>query len=52
MKIDFKFTDRGERRPPHHVIPQRSDLTPQAFEIKGKTARPVQIDEAMNIDAG
>ena len=28
------------------------DLTPQAFEIKGQTARPVSIDETVSIDGG
>ena len=52
VKIDFKFTDRGEDVPLTTSFRSAPDLTPQAFEIKGKTARPVQIDEAITIDAG
>ncbi len=52
VKIDFKFTDRGEDVPLTTSFRSAPDLTPQAFEIKGKTARPVEIDEAITIDAG
>src|SRR5215469_2417150 len=51
-KIDFKFTDRGSAVPLSTVFRGASDLTPQAFEIKGRTARPVSIDEALTIDNG
>ena len=49
-KIDFKFTDRGSPVPLSTTFRGGSDLTPQAFEIKGRTARPVSIDEALTID--
>ena len=52
VKVDFKFTDRGSAVPLTATFRGASDLTPQAFEIKGQTARSVSIDEAINIDAG
>src|SRR5579863_10497697 len=51
-KIDFKFTDRGSPVPLTTTFRASQDLTPQAFEIKGRTARPVTIDEAVTIDNG
>src|SRR5579863_3461148 len=51
-KIDFKFTDRGAPVPLSTTFRAAEDLTPQAFEIKGRTARPVTIDEALMIDSG
>jgi imidazolonepropionase-like amidohydrolase len=52
VKMDFKFTDRGSPVPLSATFRGAPDLTPQAFEIKGQTARPVSIDEAVTIDAG
>jgi imidazolonepropionase-like amidohydrolase len=52
VKIDFKFTDRGQDVPLSASFRGTSDLTPQSFEIKGKTARPVSIDESMTIESG
>ena len=49
-KIDFKFTDRGSPVPLTSTFRAASDLTPQSFEIKGRTARPVSIDEAVTIE--
>jgi imidazolonepropionase-like amidohydrolase len=51
-KIDFKFTDRGSAVPLSTTFRGAQDLTPQAFDIKGRTARPVSIDEAITIDNG
>ena len=51
-KIDFKFTDRGTTVPLTTTFRAAQDLTPQAFEIKGRTARPVSIDETITIDNG
>jgi len=51
-KIDFKFTDRGSAVPLSTTFRGAQDLTPQAFEIKGRTARPISIDEAVTIDNG
>ena len=52
VKMDFKFTDRGQDVPLSASFRGTSDLTPQAFEIKGKTARPVSIDESVTIESG
>src|SRR5579863_4846836 len=49
-KIDFKFTDRGSPVPLTTTFRAGRDLTPQAFEIKGHTARPVTIDQAVTIE--
>src|SRR5262252_2144161 len=40
-KIDFKFTDRGSEVPLSTTFRAGQDLTPQSFEIKGRTARTV-----------
>ena len=50
VKMDFKFTDRGSPVPLAAAFRGAADLTPQAFEIKGRTARPVTIDEAVAIE--
>jgi imidazolonepropionase-like amidohydrolase len=50
VKIDFKFTDRGAPVPLTTTFRAAQDLTPLAFEIKGRTARPVTIDEALTVD--
>ncbi len=52
VKIDFKFTDRGSAVPLAASFRAASDLTPQAFEIRGKVARQVSIDQAVNIEGG
>jgi imidazolonepropionase-like amidohydrolase len=52
VQMDFKFTDRGSPVPLSTTFRGAPDLTPQAFEIKGRTARQVTIDESLNIDAG
>ncbi|HSQ19031.1 MAG TPA: hypothetical protein VLR92_01525, partial [Blastocatellia bacterium] len=49
-KIDFKFTDRGSPVPLSTTFRSAPDLTPLAFEIKGRTARPVSIDESVTIE--
>src|SRR5579862_4369569 len=50
--MDFKFTDRATPVPLAATFRGAQDLTPQVFEIKGKTARPMSIDEAVTIDNG
>lgn len=52
VKVDFKFTDRGTAVPLTATFRGAADLTPQSCEIKGKTARPISIDEAVNIANG
>ena len=49
VKMDFKFTDRGSSVPMAATFRSAADLTPQAFEIKGKNARQSSIDEAVEI---
>jgi imidazolonepropionase-like amidohydrolase len=51
-KIDFKFTDRGSEVPLSTTFRAKQDLTPQSFEIKGRTARPVSIDQSITVDNG
>jgi len=51
-QIDFKFTDRGSEVPLSTTFRTAQDLTPQAFEIKGRTARPISIDESITIEGG
>ena len=52
VKMDFKFTDRNTPVPLAATFRGAPDLTPQVFEIKGQTARPVTIDESVTINAG
>ena len=49
VKMDFKFTDRATPVPLSASFRSTSDLTPQAFEIKGRIARSAEIDQAVNI---
>jgi imidazolonepropionase-like amidohydrolase len=49
-RIDFKFTDRGSPVPLSTTFRAAPDLTPQSFEIKGRTARPISIDESITIE--
>lgn len=52
VKIDFQFTDRGTPVPLTATFRGAEDLTPEAFEIKGKTARPVEIDQSVEVQPG
>lgn len=52
VRMDFKFTDRATPVPLAATFRGAPDLTPRAFQIKGKTARPVSIDEAVTINDG
>jgi imidazolonepropionase-like amidohydrolase len=49
-KVDFKFTDRGSPVPLAVTFRAAPDLTPQSFEIKGRTARPISIDQAVTVE--
>lgn len=51
-KVDFKFTDRGTPVPLSASFRSAADLTPQSFEIKGRTARPASIDETVTVENG
>src|SRR5215813_5094680 len=50
MKTDFKFVDRGSPVPLTTTLRTRQDLTPLAYEIKGKTSRLSEIDTAIEIN--
>ena len=52
VQMDFRFTDRSTTVPLTAKFRSAADLTPQSFEIKGKTARMISIDEAVNIADG
>jgi len=52
VKMDFKFTDRTTLVSLAATFRCAPDLTPQSFEIKGKTARSASIDEVLSIDGG
>ena len=52
VKMDFKFTDRATPVPLTASFRGAPDLTPQAFDIKGKTARTASIDESLSIENG
>jgi imidazolonepropionase-like amidohydrolase len=52
VKVDFKFNDRGTDVPLSATFRGCSDLTPLAFEIKGKTSRQSTIDEAVEVQPG
>jgi imidazolonepropionase-like amidohydrolase len=52
VTVDFKFNDRGTDVPLSATFRCSSDLTPQAFEIKGKTSRLSTVDEAVEVQAG
>lgn len=48
-KIDFKFTDRGSPVPMTATFKAAPDLTPQAFEVKGRNSRSTEIDYAVEV---
>ena len=52
VKVDFKFTDRNSPVPLSVAFRAAQDLTPQSFDIKGRTARPITIDESLQIHNG
>ena len=51
VQINFRFTDRSTPVPLAVKFRSSPDLTPQSFEIKGKTARMISIDEAVSIES-
>ena len=52
VAVNFKFTDRASAVPLTATFRGTKDWTPLAFTIKGKTARPTTIDEAVDVTAG
>jgi len=51
VKIDFQFADRGTAVPLTTTFRASKDLTPAAFEIKGKSSRVSELDEAVEVQA-
>jgi imidazolonepropionase-like amidohydrolase len=51
VKVEFKFTDRGTPVPLNVTLKAAQDLTPSAFEIKGKTSRQSTIDETVEVQS-
>ncbi|HWY08635.1 MAG TPA: hypothetical protein VNY24_17365, partial [Candidatus Acidoferrales bacterium] len=49
VEMDFKFTDRGSPVPLTASFRSAKDLTPAAFEIKGKNSRLSAIDQAVEV---
>src|SRR5260370_1623779 len=49
VQIDFKLPDRGRAVPLTATFRSANDLTPSAFEIKGKNARFSTIDQAVEV---
>jgi imidazolonepropionase-like amidohydrolase len=49
VKMDFKFTDRGSPVPLTATFRSANDLTPAAFEIKGKNSRLSTVDQAVEV---
>jgi len=52
VKVEFKFTDRGTDVPLSATFRSAQDLTPEGFEIKGKTSRISAIDQAVEVQPG
>lgn len=50
MKTNFLFTDRGSPVPLTTTLRTRQDLTPAAYDIKGRTSRLSEIDTAIHIN--
>jgi hypothetical protein len=52
VAMNFKFTDRGKDVPLSATFHGSADFSPRTFEIKGKTSRLSDIDQAVEIGAG
>src|SRR5215469_11912129 len=52
VAVNFKFTDRGTEVPLAVSFHGAKDLTPQSFEIKGKTSRLSEIDQTVEVQPG
>ena len=52
VSSNFKFTDRSTDVPLTAKLEIAGDLTPTAFEIKGKNSRLTTIDDEVTVDAG
>jgi imidazolonepropionase-like amidohydrolase len=51
VKMEFKFMDRGTAVPLSATLRAAGDLTPESFEIKGRTSRQSEIDETVEVSA-
>jgi hypothetical protein len=51
VKVKFKFIDRGTEVPLEAEFRGSAELTPKSFSLKGKNARSVDIDEAVEVQA-
>jgi imidazolonepropionase-like amidohydrolase len=49
VTVNFKFTDRGTDVPLTASFRGATDLTPQHFEIKGKSSRQSEIDQEVDV---
>lgn len=52
VKSHFTFTDRGSPVPLETTLRTKQNLTPESFEIKGRTARGSTIDTSVEIKNG
>jgi imidazolonepropionase-like amidohydrolase len=50
VKSHFKFTDRGSPVPLETTLRTKQNLTPESFEIRGKTSRGSTIDTSVEIE--
>ncbi|HYA89480.1 MAG TPA: amidohydrolase, partial [archaeon] len=51
VNMDFLFTDRGTAVPISASFQSSKDLTPAAFDIKGKSSRDSEVDAAVEVQA-
>jgi imidazolonepropionase-like amidohydrolase len=49
VRSTFEFKDRMTQVPLTAVLRARQDLTPEAFEVKGKTSRSSEIDTSVEV---
>jgi hypothetical protein len=52
LSADFLFTDRGSPVPLKASLKAAADYTPKSFELKGKTSRSSDIDDAVTVSTG
>jgi imidazolonepropionase-like amidohydrolase len=50
LKANFDYTERGSHVPLAATLRMKADLTPLAFEAKGKSYRPFSVDAAVEIN--
>jgi len=52
LKSNFEFTDRSNKVPLVATLRIAEDLTPESFDIKGKTSRSSAIDDSVQVKGG